>query len=207
MNTERKWLDRQGRTVPDSHVTDAEKMKDELAERLVSSAEAMRASLKAFKDAAMGEMYAAKGLLFEKYGAQIGGKKGGFGLTTYDGSAEVKIEIADRIVFGPELQAAKALIDECLEDWARSANDNLRLLVEDAFSVNKAGRIDTKRVLGLRKFNMKNDDGTPDQRWVQAMEAITDALIFDQTTTYIRFYRRDDRTNELDRISLDISSL
>ena len=119
----------------------------------------------------------------------------------------MKIEIADRIVFGPELQAAKALIDECLEDWARSANDNLRLLVEDAFSVNKAGRIDTKRVLGLRKFNMKNDDGTPDQRWVQAMEAITDALIVDQTTTYIRFYRRDDRTNELDRISLDISSL
>lgn len=207
MTAERKWLDTQGRTVPDSMVTDQERMKDELAERLVSAAEAVQKVLMEFKQTAMDEMYAAKDLIHERYGARVGGKKGGFSFRTYDGSAEVEISVQDRIVFGPELQAAKALIDECIEGWGEGANDNLRLLVEDAFQINKAGRIDTKRVLGLRKHRMKAEDGTPDDRWTRAMDAIGDAIIVDMTATYIRFYRRDERTNGMKNVDLNFSSL
>ncbi len=207
MNADRKWTDPQGRSVPEHLVTDAEKMKDELALRLVSGGEGVRGVLTEFKRAAMDEMYAAKALLFEKYGASIGGQKGGFGIRAYDGSAEVRISVADRIVFGPELQAAKSLIDECIETWAEGADPNIVVLINDAFQVNKAGRIDTKRVLRLQKLPIRRPDGGRDERWENAMQAITDALIVDDTATYIRFYRRNDRTNAMEMVNLDFSSL
>lgn len=207
MTEERKWIDSTGRAVPDSMVTAADRMKDELSNRLAAEAEAMQASIVAFKNRALDEMAAAKALLFEQYGVKVGGPKGGFSIRSYDGRTSAEISVADRVVFGPELQAAKALIDECIEDWAGGANDNIRTLVEDAFQVAKAGRIDTKRILGLRKLKMKDRDGHPDARWERAMDAITDALIVDQTATYVRFYRRNPRTNGMDQIVLDFSSM
>lgn len=207
MENRKYWLNPLGHKVPDHLVTPAERMKDELSDRLVSSAEGVQATMAAFKKAALDEMYAAKDLLFEKYGAKLGGKKGGFGIKSYDGSAEVRLDVADRISFGPELQAAKALIDECIESWAEGADPNIRVLIDDAFQVNKAGRIDTKRVLGLRKLPIRRKDGSLDERWQRAMDAITDALIVDQTAIYVRFYRRNDRTRGMELVNLDFSAL
>lgn len=204
---QRKWTDPQGRTVPDSMVTPADRMKDELANRLAEEAEGLQEKIRAFKQQALDEMGSAKELLFEQYGVKVGGPKGGFSIRSFDGNTMTEVSVADRIVFGPELQAAKALIDECIESWSEGANDNIRTLVEDAFQVNKAGRLDTKRILGLRKLKMKDADGNPDQRWARAMDAISDALIVDQTATYIRFYRRNARTNGMEQIALDFSSL
>ena len=134
---------------------------------------------------------AAKALIFEKYGVSLGGKKGNMSLKSFDGSVEVSVQVADQISFGPELQAAKALLDDCIERWAQGANDDMRTLVEDAFQVNKAGRIDTGRVLGLRRLVMKGPDGEPDARWQRAMDAIADAVQVDGTSTYVRFYDRN----------------
>lgn len=207
MTTTKQWVDRQGRTVPDHLVTDAERMKDELAERLVSGAESVQQVMTAFKQSSMDEMHAAKALLFEKYGAKIGGQKGGFSIGSFDGSTEVRISVADRISFGPELQAAKALIDECIESWAEGADPNIRVLVDDAFQVNQVGRIDTKRVLRLQKLPIRRPDGSCDERWERAMQAITDALIVDQTAIYIRYYRRNEHTNAGELVNLDFSAL
>lgn len=209
MSDDRKtWIDPQGRTVPDHLVTDAERMKDELAERLVAAAEALQAAQLALKGNSFAEMYAAQSLIFEQWGAKIGGKKGGFSVRNYDGSAEVEISVQDRIVFSSELQAAKALIDECIEGWSEGANENLKLLVDDIFSVNQAGKIDTRRVLSLRKFKIRDQEtGELDQRWERAMDAVSQAMIVDRTATYIRFYRLNEQTNSLDQVVLDFSKL
>lgn len=207
MNVEKKWINPQGKPIPDSMVTAADRMKDELANRLADEAEELQRTIAAFKRRALHEMAAAKELLFEQYGVKVGGHKGGFSIISFSGQTKVEVAVADRIVFGPELQAAKALIDECIESWSDGASDNLRVLVEDAFQVNKAGRIDTKRVLGLRKLPMKDADGNPDARWGRAMDAISDAMIVDQTAIYIRFYRRNIMTNGMDQIVLDFSGI
>lgn len=204
---ERKWIDPQGRTVPEHLVTDADRMKDELAERLVAGAESIQQVLAAFKKSAMDEMYAAKALLFEKYGAKVGGKKDGFGFRSFDGSTEVRISVQERMYFGTELQAAKVLIDECIESWAEGADPNIIVLINDAFQVNKAGRIDTKRVLRLQKLPIRRPDGSHDERWEKAMKAISDALIEDSTATYIRFYRRNEQTNGMEPVNVDFASL
>lgn len=184
------WLDAKGNKIMLSNITELDQLKDEVTRRLVAGAKSVQAAMAAFKQSALDEVMAAKGLIFEKYEVQLGGKKGNITLKSFDGTQEVQVAVAEQVSFGPELQAAKALIDECIEDWAEGANDNIRTLVEDAFQVNKAGRIDTGRVFGLRRLAMKDRDGNPDARWGRAMDAIADAVRVDGTVTYVRFYDR-----------------
>ncbi|WP_420344243.1 DUF3164 family protein [Paenirhodobacter sp.] len=203
---EKMWKDSEGRMVPASLVKPADKMKDEVARSLLPRAREIRDIMAGFKADAMAEMFAAKDLIFEQYGAKIGGKKGNFSITSYDGTLEVEVSVADRITFGPELQAAKALIDECIASWSPGANDNMIALVDHAFQVNKSGRIDTGRVLGLRKLEMKDANGGPDAKWQAAMQAISDAVKVHGTATYIRFYEADEAGNR-NAVVLDFAKL
>lgn len=203
---EQMWKDSEGRLVPAALVKPVDKMKDELVRGLLPRAREIRDIMVGFKADAMSEMFAAKDLIFEQYGAKIGGKKGNFSVSSYDGTLEVEVSVADRITFGPELQAAKALIDECIASWSPGANDNMVALVDHAFQVNKSGRIDTGRVLGLRKLEMKDEKGNPDAKWQTAMQAISDAVKVHGTATYIRFYETDALGNR-NAIVLDFAKL
>lgn len=205
-HNDQMWKDSEGRLVPASLVKPVDKMKDQVAQALLPRAREVREIMAGFKADAMSEMFAAKDLIFEQYGAKIGGKKGNFSITSYDGTLEVEVSVADRITFGPELQAAKSLIDECISSWSPGANDNMVALVDHAFQVNKSGRIDTGRVLGLRKLEMKDANGGPDAKWQAAMQAISDAVKVHGTATYIRFYETDAAGNKV-AVVLDFARL
>ena len=209
MTQEPMWKNAQGHMIPLSQISGSDQMKDEVANRLCAEAEEVQAIVAAFKAKAFAEMNAARSLIFEKFNAKIGGAKGGFSVRAFDGSCEAKVEVAERVSFGIELQAAKALIDECIESWASDGDldPRIRTLVEHAFQVNKAGRIDTQRVLGLRKLPMKDRQGNPDAAWARAMDAVTEALNVDGTATYMRFYRRNSVTNRHEQISLNFPDL
>lgn len=188
--TDEYWLDAAGNRIRLANISEIDQVKEDVTRRLVAGAKSLQGAMVTFKRVAMEEVMAAKSLVFEKYEVTLGGKKGNITLKSFDGTQEVQVAVAEQISFGPELQAAKALIDECIEDWAEGANDNIRTLVEDAFQVNRAGRIDTGRVFGLRRLAMKDRDGNPDARWSRAMDAIADAVRVDGTVTYVRFYDR-----------------
>ncbi len=209
MTDQELWINAQGHHIPLNQVSEIDQMKDELAKRLCNETEDLQAQIVAFKARAMAEMNTARALIFEKFGARIGGAKGGFGIKAFDGGCGAEVSVAERVSFGIELQAAKALIDECIESWASDGDldPRIRTLVEHAFQVNKAGRIDTQRVLGLRKLPMNDRAGNPDKAWARAMEAVTEALNVDGTATYLRFYRRNAGTNKNEQISLDFSAL
>jgi len=143
----------------------------------------------------------------EKYEAKVGGQKGNITMSSYDGKRAVKISVQEHIHFGPELEAAKALIDDCIEEWSEGGNQNIRALVEHAFQVNKEGAIDTGRVLGLRGVNMKDKEGNVDPVWARAMDAIADAVKVKSTASYVRFYEENPNTGKLETISLDFAKV
>ena len=76
----------------------------------------------------------------------------------------------------------------------------MRTLIEDAFQVDKKGRINTQRILGLRKLKIEH------ATWKRAMEAIGDAVTVTGSCTYYRVYERDDR-GEYRQLSLDFSGI
>ncbi|EGU31989.1 DUF3164 family protein, partial [Vibrio scophthalmi] len=139
-------------------------------------------------------------LLAEKYNRKTGGEKGNVTFSSYDGSTQVQISVQNSQVFGPELQIAKALIDECINDWSEGANDKLKVIIVDAFDVDKEGNLNTGRILSLRRIAIT------DARWQEAMKAIGDSILISSTKPYLRFKERDEQ-GKMNNITLDIAAL
>lgn len=201
MNSDDYMKSSDGSLVPKSKVKPQHILEDEMVQRLASSAENLKNVLVKFKTSALEQASQFLELLAQEYGTQKGGKQGNVTFKSYDGSFEMQISVAKTLSFGPELQSAKTLIDACIERWSEGASDNIRVLVNDAFQVNKQGSIDTHRVLGLRRLDIKDGD------WLRAMDAISDALRVHGSKTYLRFYNIDTETGARQAISLDLAAL
>ena len=180
------WENAKGNLVPDSKVKPIDKLRDQLVKDLCSVAEVKSTDMTKFKLKTLGDVHAFIEASVEQYGVKAGGKKGNVTLMTFDGKQKVVLQMQDRIIFGEQLQAAKALIDQCVTRWSAGANDNIKVLVNDAFQVDKQGKISTDRVLGLRRLDID------DPQWLAAMKAIDDSIQIAGTKPYIRFYKRDD---------------
>lgn len=197
---------RQGDLKVLSSIKPQDLLEDELVGKMIAEARDLRTRLRDFKAGALAEVSDFRDLVMQEYGAMKGGAKGNMTLSTFDGSAEVQVQVSESISFGPELSAAKELIDDCITRWSEGANDNLRAIVDQAFQINKVGRIDTHRVLGLRKLAITAPGGGKDAEWERAMEAISDAVRVTGSKTYLRFYETDEKGARV-AVSLDLAVL
>ncbi len=189
-----------GHLVPIEKVRPIDQARDALVREIVVKAKALSGDIADFKVATFADIAAFVQLSAEQYGAKIGGTKGNVTLLTYDGRYKVQRAISETISFDERLQAAKALIDECITDWAASSRPEIQVLVGDAFQVDKEGNINTGRVLGLRRLDIQ------DERWLKAMQAIGEALQVVGSKSYVRVYERIGDTGEYRAIPLDIAT-
>ena len=105
--------------------------------------------------------------------------------------------VAEKLDFDARIHAAKSLIDECLKDWIDGGRAELRPIVCDAFNVDKQGRLNTKQILALRRYNISDD------RWKRAMEAISDSLYVSGSKSYVRIHKRTE-SGEYKQVNLDV---
>lgn len=194
------WEDSQGNLVPVSKIKDIDKLRHEVVSELVQQAKELSAVLAQFKANTMGEVEAFIATSLEQYGVKVGGKKGNVTLTSFDGRFQVMRQMQDTLTFDERLQAAKALIDECVTEWSPGANEKIMALVAHAFQVDKEGKVSTGRVLGLRKLDIK------DAKWLKAMEAIADSMHATGTKPYVRFYERN-QDGKMVAIPVDLSGV
>lgn len=192
--------DARGRLVPVATVKPQVMLEDQLVRKLMGFARDLSAQIGRFKGHCYDDVAAFMQLLAEEYGAKRGGVKGNMTFTSFDGLMQVKIQVADHLAFGPELQVAKDLIDECIAEWAADAGDKIRVLVNHAFNVDKEGQVSREAVLALRRIEI--DDG----RWHEAMQAITDSIRVLGSRQYIRFYQRPTPEAAWQAVTVDLAS-
>lgn len=192
--------DRNGRLVPEAQIKPIDLARDQLVQEKIQRALELREALRTFKADTFADIGAFVQLSGEQYGAKIGGDKGNVSLYSYDGRFKILRACQDTIQFDERLQAAKALIDECLNDWTEGSRAELRTLVNSAFKVGQDGSIKTAEVLSLRRLQYD------DARWQRAMTAISDAVTVVGSKTYVRFYERDAR-GQYQPISLDVAGV
>lgn len=190
--------DAQGRLVPIETIREIDLARDSFVREQVAKAKDMSSRISAFKQGASDDMQAFLDMSAEEYDKSIGGARGNVELMSFDGKFKVIRAVADRIEFDERLQTAKALIDECLREWTKDSGAELRAIIDDAFQVDKKGRINSKRILSLRKLKIDNET------WQRAMEAIGDAVTVTGSCTYFRFYERDER-GQYQQVQLDFS--
>ncbi|MFZ6644446.1 DUF3164 family protein [Undibacterium sp. TJN25] len=189
-----------GHLVPTELVKPIDQTRDSLVQELVLGAKTLRDELGQFKDQVFKDVAAFVVLSAEQYDVAIGGKKGNITLHSFDGRYKVQLAIQENITFDERLQAAKALIDECIAEWSVGSDPKIQVLVQDAFKADKEGKINTGRVLGLRRLEIKDD------KWMRAMTAIGESLQVVGSKQYIRFYERIGE-DKYAPISLDVAAI
>jgi hypothetical protein len=192
--------DSQGRQVPAELVKEIDKLRDQTVKRIAEEAMKMKETLGDFKRRIRDDIYAFVEISANQYGKSWGGKKGNICLSTYDGKYRLLVAMSDNITFDERLQVARELIGDCIKKWSGGSRNEIKILVQDAFQVDKAGKVSTARVLGLRRLEIHDPD------WEKAMTAITESVQISGTKQYLRFYERDEN-GEYRQIPLDVAVL
>lgn len=187
--------------VPIAAVKPMDLLIDELVRTTLDEARAVSAQLAAFKQRTFERVGELRALLAQEYDAAIGGKKGNITLPAYGGCAKVQVAVSDQLEFGPELQVAKDLIDECLREWSADSRVEIRALVDRVFAVDKEGQISHAGLFMLLRV------GIVEERWVRAMDAIRDSIRIIGSRTYVRFYDRPTPDAAWSAVPLDIAGV
>jgi len=191
----------QGHLVPKDRVKDIDMARNDLVLDIVASFKQQQQQLAALKANVLGEISAFIEMSAEQYGVKMGGKKGNISLLSFDGNYKLQLQISKYITFDERLQVAKTLIDECIHVWAKGARSEIMALVNDAFQVDREGKVSTSRILGLRRLDIS------DEKWMQAMAAIADSIQYTGSKVYIRAYQRVPDSDSWTSITLDFAAL
>jgi hypothetical protein len=195
------WQNASGNLIPTAKIKEIDKDRHHTVVGLCEQAKTESARLFGFKTSAMHALNEFVDRSLDAYDVKHGGKKGNVTLHSFDGKFKIVRQMQENLVFDERLQAAKLLIDECVKTWSKGSNDNIKVLINDAFQVDREGKISTGRVLRLRSIKID------DEKWLRAMAAIGDSMQVATTKPYIRFYERDDATWDYFPISLDVAAL
>lgn len=191
-----------GHLVPIENVSEADKLKDQLIHDLLAKAVTQSETLARLKAQTMSDILTFVETIGEKYDVKIGGKVGNISLVSFDGMSKVAIAINKTMQIDEvNLAAAKAIIDECLTEWAEDSRPELGVIVSNAFQTNGKGRVDTKSILALIKLKIE------DPRWKRAMQALKDGIHNDGKKTYVRFHKRGGVDDKWEPVSLDFAKL
>lgn len=193
------WRDAKGNLTPAELVKEIDKARDALVHEWVERGRDLSKAISHFKEGIFGDVQAFIELSAEKYGAKVGGNKGNVTLFSYDGKYKIQRAINESLQFDERIQAAKVLIDECLNEWSEGSRPELKALIERAFNVDKEGNLNTSRILGLRRVEIQ------DSRWQNAMQAISESVQVVSSKAYVRLYERVDETDQYVPIALDVA--
>lgn len=189
-----------GALVPVETIDPVDLLMDEMVRKIHGYAEQLSAQIGRFKQHTADDIYNFLALLAQEYGVVRGGPKGNVTFQSFDGLRRVSVQTAERVTFGPELQAAKALVDACLMDWSADSGAELRTIVQNAFNVDKQGDVSPARMFSLLRYRIE------DERWQRAMKAITDSIRPIGTKEYFRFHRRSGPKAAWELVTIDLAA-
>lgn len=194
------WTNADGGLIPEGAVKAVDKLQDELVRRIVGFALPLSAQVARFRQHSFDDVDAFVALLEQEYGAKRGGSKGNLTFTSYDGLLKAVVQVSETIVFGPELQVAKGIVDECLREWSADSRTEIRAIINRAFDVDSQGRINRNDLFSLLRLEIT------DPRWLNAMQAIRDSFRVIGSKRYIRLYQRTDGQAPWQSITIDVSA-
>lgn len=191
--------DARGGFVPVETIRPEDRLEDEVVRKVIGFARELSAQISRFKGHTFEDLSSFDQLLDQQYQVKRRGTKGNRTYMSHDGLLKVQVAVADQIEFGPGLQQAKALIDECLVEWTDEGRVEIRAIVLRAFNVDKGGLINKAELFSLLRLSID------DERWQRAMEAIRDAIRIVGSKQYFRFYERSEPGGRWKAITVDLA--
>jgi len=196
--TKKIWVDYQGNEVPLKYVSTYDKKKEKVITKVFAEAQKINATLEAFKkmmfaecDKLFDEMFKANDL--EKVAQK------NYTLFSFDKGLKIEVTTQDVVDFDDRIQLAQAKINEYLKIKTDGADQELSILVNNAFKTKK-GRLDKARIFGLFPLKINH------HLWVEAMELIKKSIMTNYTRRYATIYVRDEE-GKYNQVQLNFSAL
>ncbi len=200
MNGREFMTDPKGRLVPLANVSPQDKLEDETVRKIIGYAKELNAQIARFRDHTISDMNSLDALLAQEYGVFKGGRKGNKTYHSFDGLMRVVLQVQDQLTFGPQLQIAKTLIDECLNEWSADSRPEIQALITRAFNTDQEGKINRSELFMLLRLDI------PDERWNRAMDAIRDSMRVIGSKEYVRFHYRKRVEDEWTPITISLAN-
>lgn len=188
-----------GGLMPVEMIKPLDLLKDEVVRKVLGYGIALSQQVSRFLGHTFADISALESLMAQEYNARLGGKKGNITLYTFDGLFKLEVRVQARLDFGPELQVAKALFDECLNEWSAGTRAELRAIVSRAFNTDDAGKISRSGIFMLLRTE------SDDLRWQNAVRAIRDAMLVVGSKTYVRMWMRQRCDAAWQSITIDLA--
>jgi hypothetical protein len=176
------------------------KLRDEMVRREFGFVLALAEQISRFRGHVMTNLGQFDAMMAQEYGLTVGGEKGNRSYTTFDGLMKIEVRMQDRIAFGPEIQIAKALFDECLNEWAADTRAEMRSIVTNAFDTDREGQINRANISTL--LNTDSED----ERWLNGQRAIREAMYAIGSKEYLRFSIRPTQKDRFVAVSIDLAN-
>ena len=199
VNGNRYMPDAKGNLVPIETIRPADRLEDETVRKIMAFADELSAQISRFRGHTMTDLGEFDALLEQEYNTTKGGPKGNRTYQTFDGLMKVSVQVSEFIDFGPQLQVAKKLLDECLIEWAADSDPKIRAIITRAFNTDKEGTVNRAEIFMLLRFDID------DPRWMEAMRAIREAMRVTGSKEYVRFYRRGTVKDRWDAVTIDLA--
>jgi hypothetical protein len=194
-----KMLDSQGNHILIKNIRQTDMLYHDLVLQIAVIWMALSGKIQRFKRRNFEDVAAMLGLLFEQFETERGGKEGNMTFFTYDRKFKLQIAVQKKIDFGPELQVAKAKVEDALVQMSTDSNSDLKTIATAAFTLID-GKLNVSAILRLRTLNIGNE------LWNEAMSIIDKAIVVISSKKQIRLYRSNDDGKYI-AIPLDIAAL
>lgn len=192
-------IDAKGQLIPVEVVKAVDKLEDEMVRKIMGFASSLSDQVTRFRGHTMTDLGEFDALLAQEYNVIKGGKKGNRTYQTFDGLQRIIVQVADFVDFGPQLQVAKRLLDECLTEWSADSRPEIRAVITRAFNTDKEGQVNRSEIFMLLRLDID------DPRWQDAMRAIREAMRITGSKEYVRFYQRASREAGWKAVTIDMA--
>ncbi|MDD9910207.1 MAG: DUF3164 family protein [Ahrensia sp.] len=202
VNGRRFMTNAKGDLVAVDNIKAQDLLEDEVVRNIHMYAVELSDQIARFKQHTLSDLGELDGVIEQEYGATPrGGRKGNRTYMSFDGLMKVTVQIQDSIAFGPQLQVAKGLIDDCLNEWSADSRPEIQSIITNAFDTDKEGEVSPTKIYPLLRLDIE------DGRWKRAMDALRDAMRVVSSKQYVRFYVRDNIEEGWTAITIDLAKV
>ncbi|MCZ2393389.1 MAG: DUF3164 family protein [Chitinophagales bacterium] len=198
------WTDESGVQIPYNRTTPLERAKEIKIEQLYRKSIKINEALVAFKsdiEAIVADMI---DMARKANDVKLNGK-GNFTFFNFDRSLKIEVNISELIRFDDlTLEAAKEVLLGVVRKNV-TGDEFILSLVEDAFQTSR-GRLDTRKILGLKKHTQRIKTKDIREEWEKAMSLIDQSISRPDSKTYYRVWAKD-LSGQYQSVELNFSSI
>lgn len=191
------WVDGSGVPVERSRIKKEEKEREKIVNKAIKQAVKVSESMIKFNEEVVQLVDDYLEMVADQYGEHW---QGAASITNFDQSEKIDIKISKLIDFNEHFAIAEKKIFDYIENLTENLSGDIVSIIRVAFSRNKKGFIDPKKILELKKLNIKN------KVWKEAMDLIDKSIYVKKTNRYITFWIRN-KKGDWESIPLNFSKL